>query len=383
MRLTVAPARRRRALAIAAVAAAGLLAAGAGRADAYPQFQLALGERCSTCHLSPAGGGLLNDYGRTEAGDSISRGGDGRFLHGAWEPPPWIRLGADLRGAALVKQQAADREWIAFPMQTDLYVRAGSERVSLTLTAGLRGGARDPQPALAERLGSREHYVMIQAASGAYVRAGRFFPVLGLRSQDHTAAVRRYLGLHTLEEPYGLGAGAMGDDWEAHASLFVPRPIDVLGSGVMARGAAIYAERRILDGTAAIAGQARVAISDADARAALGVVGKRWWSGAGVLLLAELDLQRQAFADAIGPTRYQLAGYLGASKAVARGVLVGASIHRWQPDLRLRTARDAAQVDVQVFPRAHFELHWLTRVSGSGDYDDPGVLSMLQLHYYL
>ena len=51
------------------------------RADAYPQFQLSLGpDRCTACHFSPAGGGLLNDYGRDEAGSTISRGGDGRFL---------------------------------------------------------------------------------------------------------------------------------------------------------------------------------------------------------------------------------------------------------------------------------------------------------------
>ncbi len=360
------------------------LAAAAGRADAYPQLQLSLGvDRCTACHHSPAGGGLINDYGRDEAGSTISRGGDGRFLHGAWTPPSWLQLGLDLRGAAAIKYRDQERELLAFPMQTDVYLRAGGERISFTLTAGMRGGARDPQPPFVERLVSREHYLMYQRDSGAYVRAGRFFPIYGIRSQDHTAYVRRYLGFHTLEEPYGVAAGTFGQTWEGHLSLFVPRPIEFLGAGVKARGAAAYVERRLLDDTAAIAGQARLAVSEDDARIAAGIVGKRWWSGAGVMLLAELDLQRQSFEDDAGPTRYQLAGYLGASKTVARGVMVGAAMHRWQPDLRLRSSRDAFEVNVQYFPIAHVELHLLTRIGGEGHFDDPGLLSLLQLHYYL
>lgn len=371
------------ALGAIAAAVAAALAATAGGAAAYPQFQLALGaDRCGACHHSPAGGGLLNDYGRDEAA-SLSRGGDGRFLHGAWTPPAWLELGADLRGAAAIKYRDRDRELLAFPMQADAYVRAGGERFSLAMTAGLRGGARDPQPPLVERLTSREHYAMYEHASGTYVRAGRFFPIFGIRSQDHTAYVRRYLGFHTLEEPYGIAAGALGDAWEGHLSLFVPRPNEFLGAGVRASGAAAYVERRLRGGTLALAGQARLAASAVDTRIAVGAVGKHWWPGAGVLLLGELDLQRQAFADSAGPTRYQLAGYLGASKTVARGLMIGAALHHWQPDLRLRSTRDALELNVQYFPIAHVELHLLTRISDEGARGDPGLLSLLQLHYYL
>ncbi len=359
------------------------LVGGTATAHAYPQFQLALGDRCTACHFSPAGGGLINDYGRDEAGDTISRGGDGRFLHGLWEPPSWLLLGLDLRGATAIKYQTHERELLAFPMQTDLYVRAGGESISFTVTAGLRGGARDPRPPLIERLVSREHYLMLQRDSGSYVRAGRFFPVFGVRTQDHTAYVRRYLGFHTLEEPYGVAAGMFGPSWEAHVSAFVPRPVEFLGAGVKAKGVVAYYERRFMSDTAALAGQARFASTSTDTRLTAGLVGKRWFPGAEVMLLGELDLQRQAFEDSIGPTRYQLAAYGSASKFVARGVMVGAAVHRWQPDLRLRSTREAFELNVQYFVRAHVELHLLTRVGGSGGFDDPGLLTFLQLHYYL
>jgi hypothetical protein len=360
-----------------------VLVLAAGTAHAYPQFQLATGtERCINCHFSPAGGGLINDYGRDEAGDTISRGGDGRFAHGAWSPPSWLQLGLDARGATVAYERAGQQELVAFPMQSDVYLRAGSEHLSFYAVAGVRGGARDPQPPLVERLVSREHYVMYERDSGLYVRAGRFFPVYGLRSQDHTAYVRRYLGFHTLEEPYGIAAGKTGGEIDVHVSAFVPRPVEFLGSGVKATGVAAYVEDYQIDNVI-IALQGRLAVSSTDTRVAAGVVGNRWFADAGLLVLGELDVQRQSFADDVGPTRYQLAAYLGASRFVTRGLLVGGAAQRWQPDLRAHTSRDALEVNVQYFPRAHFELHLLTRLGSSGDYDDPGLLALLQLHYYL
>jgi hypothetical protein len=351
-------------------------------AHAYPQFQLTTGsDRCINCHFSPAGGGLINDYGRDEAGSTISRGGDGRFAHGAWTPPSWLQLGADLRGVALAKLREPDIDPAIFPMQTDVYIRAGTSKYAFVATLGSRS-TRSPSPPIQERLASREHYFIYERDTGTYVRAGRFFPIFGIRSQDHTGYVRRFLGFANLEEPYGVGAGMFGGSWEAHVSAFMPRPVEFLGAGVKASGIAGYYERRVWGDTAAFATQARVAVSDLETRVTLGGIGKRFMPEAEVLLLGEVDLQRQSFADA-GATRWQLASYLAASKFVARGWMVGAAVHHWHPDLTLRSARDAFEVNVQYFPRAHFELHLLTRVSGEGDFDTPSLLTLLQLHYYL
>ena len=98
----------------------------AGRASAYPQFQFSSGTtRCSQCHFDPAGGGLITAWGRDESGDTISRGGDGAFLHGAWTPPSWVALGADVRLAGLYNNAGGylAPEWLFFPMQADAYAR--------------------------------------------------------------------------------------------------------------------------------------------------------------------------------------------------------------------------------------------------------------------
>ncbi len=360
-----------------------------GDAIAYPQFQLAAGaERCQLCHLSPAGGGLLSDYGRSETGDTISGRGDGSLLHGAWTPPDWLALGGDARGVVLVKQLDGEAvDLLAFPMQLDLYARAVGGPVSLNVTVGLRGAARDRPAASAvtDWLASREHYLMYQRADdGPYLRAGRFFPVFGLRTQDHTAYPRRYLGQHTLEEPYAVGAGTTGTGWEAHTSAFVPNPVANTGAGPRATGATAYYERRLAADTRAIAAQAKVAVTGDDRRYTVGAVGKWWLEGPALMVLSELDAQVQTFAGD-GAARLQLIGYLGVTRMMLPGWMIGGAVQRFAPDLMLRgSTRTAVELDLQAFPWAHVEVHLLMRAEATGgDTLTPNLLSLLQLHYFL
>src|SRR5947208_16898317 len=100
-------------------AVAGWLFLLGGRAFAYPQFQFSSGTtRCSQCHYDPAGGGLITSWGRDESGDTISLGGNGSFAHGAWTPPSWLALGADVRLAGLYNNSGGPpgAELAAFPM---------------------------------------------------------------------------------------------------------------------------------------------------------------------------------------------------------------------------------------------------------------------------
>ena len=127
------------------VAIAGAVAGWARPAAAYTQFQFSSGtNRCSLCHFSPAGTGLINNWGRDEAGDTISMAGDGAFLHGLWTPPPWLALGADLRLAGLYNNVGgpAAPEWAFFPMQFDVTGRVSHEAFSLLVTVGDRGVVR-------------------------------------------------------------------------------------------------------------------------------------------------------------------------------------------------------------------------------------------------
>lgn len=360
-----------------------------GAAEAYPQFQLTTDtDRCADCHFAPSGGGLLNDYGRDEAGSTISGRGDGRFAHGAATLPGWLALGGDLRLALAGKQlDEEDAELLAFPMQGDVYARFAGGPVSLNLTVGLNGAARGRQDGapVTGYVVSREHYLMYQREETAWhLRLGRMFPTFGLRSQDHTAYSRRYLDRNTLEEPYTLEVGYAGASYDLAVAGFVGNPIPLTGSGARASGAIAYYERILGESTKTIAGQARVAVTGEDRRYTVGGVAKWWLAGPGLLGMAELDLQRQSIVG-VGAARLQMVGHLSVTKMMLPGYMIGAALQRWAPDLTLRgSTRNAFEVNVQAFPWAHAELHLLTRVEATGgDTTTPNLLAMLQLHYYL
>lgn len=374
-------------LSLLALLALALVAVAPTRADAYPQFQIALGsDRCSACHFAPGGGGLLNDFGRDESGDTLSGRGDGRFAHGGLTLPSWLALGADLR-TALGAKQLADRDptLLAFPMQADTYTRVAAGPISLNLTLGLNGAARSRTAgaSVATYVASRQHYLMYEnASSSVTVRAGRLFPVFGLRSQDHTAYPRRYLDQSTLEEPYALEVGVRGADSEAYVAGFIGNPIPYTGAGAKANGATAYYERRF--GTYLVGGNARLALTDDDRRVLVGAIGKYWLAGPGLMAIGELDVQRQSFAVG-GTTRLQMLGFAQLTKLIMPGYMIGATLQRWAPDLTLGgSTRNAFQLDAQVFPYAHVEAHLLTRIEATGgDTTHPNLLALLQLHYYL
>jgi hypothetical protein len=390
-----------RRLTLCALAAAFVLIALGGRASAYPQFQFSsVTNKCSQCHFSPAGGGLINAWGRDESGDTISRGGDGAFLHGLWAPPSWLALGADVRLAALRNDVGGPEspEYAAFPMQTDVYARFKlGDQVSLYLEGGVRGdvgrgeSVDDRITSVTDRFISREHYLMwSQGATGFYLRAGRFFAPYGLRFVEHTFYVRRYTGYDLYDETYTVSGGYVGDDWELHASLFAPPPEsfpDPLQSvGLRESGGAIYAEKRF-NGMSALALQSRIGTSGEATRIQGGAVGKLWLEPARVLFMGEADLiHQEVSAASFGEN--QFVSYLGATFFPIRGLMAGVAYERYQEDLSVsRTARNGFDAEVNFFPWAHCEFVFFAQyqIIGSGATSEGPSASvyMLQFHYYL
>ncbi|HVZ71339.1 MAG TPA: hypothetical protein VHJ20_03105 [Polyangia bacterium] len=381
-----------RALVLVAMVFAALALGGARGAHAYPQWQFSSGtSRCDQCHFAPAGGGLINSYGRDAAGEDLATfGGNGAFLHGATTLPAWLALGGDLRGA-LVSEDDGDidgTQTAVFPMQADAEARLSFGLVSVYGVAGLRGQERDSaepiplqnyQPVDTSRFVSREHWIMLRASPlGGYVRAGRFFAPFGLRMAEHILYVRRDLGLGTLEESYNLSSGYVGETWEAHATAFAPDFVRHMGS--REGGASVYVERRFAD-VAAAALQARFAIGPGMTRTIFGGVGKYWVEPLRTLFLAEADFVRRDI-DTV-PSSYQLVAMGGFSVLPAKGVLLTVLQEREQVDLAVRgTTYDATTGLLSWFPYAHVEIQAMGRVQvPSGSPTDKTFF--LQLHYFL
>ncbi len=359
-----------------------VLVIGLGRADGYPEFQFSTGTtRCSECHFSPVGGGLINDYGRDEAATTISGAGDGRFAHGLFELPTWLALGGDLRVAALGKHVRQGTETAVFPMQADVYARVARGNVSAQATFGVLAAIRKAQP-LTDRLGSREHYILYQAESREwYVRAGRFFPMFGLRIPDHTAYVRRYTGLHTLEESYAASGGLIKDTWEAHVTLLTPLEL-APRVGRHGWGGAFHIEHITGDGTGSWSLHGKALHDDGSTESWAGGAWKRWLSSVNLLLSVELD---GGVIHLDGANVGRLVGYANARYRAGKSWSLALGAHHFDPDLRARRdERAALDIEMAWFPRAHFEVSALLRAStvafeiSRGDF-----FGLLQLHYYL
>jgi hypothetical protein len=365
--------------------AAALVLVLGGVARAYPQFQVSTGAaRCNQCHIAPTGGLLLSGYGRDEAGDTISRGGDGAFLHGLWDPPEWLQLGGDLRIAGLVNDNGAtySPSLAFFPMQGDLYVGVKVSDFQLLLAAGPRGTVRGQQTKTGalERFWSREHFVMWRPKQqGPYVRAGRFLLPYGLRLVEHPAYVRKFGGQNLNEEPYALSGGVVTNEHEWHLTLHTRNPLRCTGLGCADFGAAGFVEWR----------QGEDLVLGVDARLAfypdamgyhtqhVGSHAKYWLEGAKLLFMAQLDAGLKLMPEANYVNR-ELIGYLGASWWPTRGLMLTLSGETYAEDLAAwGTNRAAGSLELQVFPWAHVELVLYGRLT------ETSRLLMTQLHYYL
>jgi len=362
-------------------------------AQAYPQWQFSSGAtRCSQCHFSPAGGGLLTGYGRDAIGEELSTWeGKGDFAHGAVELPEWLKLGADWRIAFLANDDGGpDQPKSAlFPMQLDGHLRLAFDAFSFNAIGGFRAQARKSSgpipdgsflPTNENRLVSREHFVSWQPSSrGAYLRAGRFFAPFGLRMAEHLVYVRRDLGFNNLQESYNLSGGYLENEWEAHVTLFAPDYVQNTGTQEM--GAAAYYERRLLDETAGVAAQVKYANSDAGGRAIGGLVGKLFIEPAHLLLLGEANVVHH-MPTGTDPAQ-QFAGLFGASFLPVKGIMLTVFGEQFATNLMdSNSAVNAGTGLLSWFPYPHFEVQLVGRTQAAKS--GPAINTLLaQFHYFL
>jgi hypothetical protein len=183
----------------------------AGLVHAEPMFLSRQYNRCTTCHYSPTGGGLLTPYGRSLTHQELSThkpgyvtvpaGGPGEeaFLWGALgktlDP---VNLGIDVRPSHLhldYGDGTMDRDLF---MNADLMAAWRSHGWTVYGELG-----REPLPE-GSKIDSYEYWVSHATEKGLGVRVGRFLPAYGVRLADHTAFTRTILGFDKYDQVYGL-----------------------------------------------------------------------------------------------------------------------------------------------------------------------------------
>lgn len=349
------------------------------RADAYPQYQLSHDATCTGCHLSPAGGGILTENGLEVADAEAWKGGDAAFLHGL-ELPKWLQASGDVRAAAGAVGNGA-LGGAAYPMQAEVHVSAGARGFTFNASGGLR---RPQSGASAAHVAwSREHYLMWQqnpgTTDGAYVRAGRFMPVYGLRLAEHIAYTQRFGGYPLYGETYGAALEYVSQRFEAHLTGFIHDPI---ASAVEhGDGAAAYVEARV-GKHAAVGAEGKYASDDDLKRTYAGVTGKLYLEGPDVLLQAEAEIVHQKVV-ATDRTFDQLVGYLLATRPIVQAWLLDVGVGHYTQDTEVDgNYRDCVDANVHWFVTSHFEALLTTRLEllGSGP---TGGYALAQIHYRL
>lgn len=157
---------------------------------------------CTTCHISPSGGGILTPYGRAFSAERLStfhRNGEERPFHGALkEMPQWLLVGGDARYVQTDYEDATSRRGRWVRMQTDLAIAVNLPNFTLAAAGGPHGDSQT-NPKLSGKASWRSYFAKIDFSDFSF-RYGRFYPRFGLNIPEHTANIRSGLGFDQGQE---------------------------------------------------------------------------------------------------------------------------------------------------------------------------------------
>jgi hypothetical protein len=353
-------------------------------AFAFPELVRRGYTNCVSCHVSPTGGGLLTDYGRSLSRELLSTWGaegEERFAYGLVKPPSWLRLGGDFYGLEYGSEELDGTYPSSFVlMQADLEaaVTLGNWTADATLgrldTAIFQGQSDWI---------SRRHYLRFKPRDELSIRAGRFLPAFGILFPDHAIAVREGLDLFDLgrnEETYNLEASWLGEKLNAYATANFGRPDN---ASLERESGAIATVSTMLGDTYKVGASYDYGTSDLLRRHVFGpwvILGFT----PGLSILGELDFQR-AFAAGTPAASWGMADYLKLDFEPLRGVRVFGTQQFARFDFGSDKSREITWgLGAQFFPRPHLDLQadWEARQNLSFS---PYFLNVffLVLHYYL
>lgn len=174
---------------------------------------------CTTCHVSPTGGGLLTDYGRNLSSEVLSTWGSvkeaqpGHGLLPEKEEPKepsnkWFGIGGDVRAVQTKVENKFTKSGRFIWMQAmlDLGYRYKD------ITGVISIGKFDPQGKGDWSPYSERYYLMYQITDTHLVRVGRFNPSYGLNIPEHISPTRG----GTQGNGLGFGIGQERDSGEWH-----------------------------------------------------------------------------------------------------------------------------------------------------------------------
>lgn len=181
----------------------------ASTAFGYPEFARYGYFSCTSCHVSPGGGGALTDYGRSFEAERLAtffKKDEELLLHGAiGATPPWLVVGGNFRQIQTLTETSRSKDGRWIPMQRDVEVCVHPGPAWACVTGGIVKPA-SIQPDGRPVYGARRANLRVDIGENFLVRAGRFMPRYGLMIANHTSSIRQGLGFDQYAETDQLEA---------------------------------------------------------------------------------------------------------------------------------------------------------------------------------
>jgi hypothetical protein len=356
-------------------------------AKAFPEMVRHHYTHCTTCHVSPAGGGLMTTYGRSLSKELLSRWayeGEENILHGAIKKEAilgWLNgsrehigfnIGGDLRFLQRYTNSKTLEQARFFPMQRELEAAFRIYDITVVSTFGPQYHAQAPDDFDARRI-----YVMYQPIDGLSIRHGRFMPIFGIMAPDHYAAFKRGLRFDQGQERNTTELHYIRDNWDLTAS-YAESP-QSLANNLKEKATSAQYNYTIADtykiGVSYWNGDFET--SKRSIFAVHSVLGftPDWY------LLSEVDYQVQALSDGPQKGLYYF-GKLGWE--FTRGVHLIVQLDGSQSNLVAKNSKtNAYGLGINFYPRPHFEVQSLwSRATIRAINNDEMDMAQLILHYY-
>ncbi len=374
-------------VAVRVLLALGVVGAFASGAAAEPKFLSKQYTRCTTCHVSPTGGGLLSAYGRSLSHRELSTTGAPMPLHGEVEPTSgeesflWGALGESLGNLQLggqLRPSYLRYSFLGRSQDRNLLMSAemhASFRANDWLFYGQVGRELEQD---GYTLDSTEYWGGYQPAEGLGFRAGRFLPAYGVRFADHTSYNRSYLGLAQYDQIYGLEVSHTRGRYLTQVSVGPGRAESVIDDGRSSFTATGRVQVDLGSRTAVAASGLYRADSDRDPRMGSAGVAFGFAPTSRLTTWTQVDGQ---FREGAGATSYVLVNetslelYRGIWVTVTPQARVGGGVA--VPDL-VRFG-----VGTVILPRTHFNVNVNYYRDRNRTSDITTQIFLAQLHLYL
>ena len=340
---------------------------------AYPENVRHGYVNCTSCHVSPTGGGILTPYGRDLSREVLStwgKEGEGEFLYGIIKLPDWLLMGGDARTLYLYRDNPRVQEGMWLWMQSDVEASLSFKNLWFVGTFGKNySGSRG--------IISRRHYINWRPREELSFRGGRFYPAFGINTPDHIIPTKRGLGWDQGDETYNVEVGWLGESFNFYATGIFGRP-DFSPSkqekGISLLGALNLGERFKVGGSYYFGHK-----SDED-RHILGPFGILGFTSH-FFLLSEFDWQ---WKDTTTGSQSGFVHYERLNYEIFQGLHL--YLNHEQSYLNLNSSSSnqySFGLGMQFFPRPHFELNLLWQKQKTPTYDDFVDFAWVLLHFYL